>query len=125
MFAIGNSIVNRSSKTNIGQLALEFGGGGHANAGTMQVDNEQAEATLAVVIQRITDHERRPDKPGTDEERIGEAVDEESVENRMFEDDSGLALLEGPSRQDILEIHERLDRIEKMIAALSLTPAGG
>ena len=54
VFAVGKSILDRSSKTNIGALMLEFGGGGHEAAGTCQVDNDQAEATLQTLIQRIT-----------------------------------------------------------------------
>nr|WP_241893462.1 exopolyphosphatase [Magnetofaba australis] len=37
-FAIGKSIFDRSSKTNVGELCLQFGGGGHEAAGTCQVD---------------------------------------------------------------------------------------
>ena len=54
VFAVGKSIVNRSSRTNIGALMLEYGGGGHANAGTCQVDNEIAEDVLGALITRIT-----------------------------------------------------------------------
>lgn len=54
VFAIGKSIVNRSSKTNIGELCLKYGGGGHENAGTCQVDNDKAEAVLKELIQKIT-----------------------------------------------------------------------
>jgi nanoRNase/pAp phosphatase (c-di-AMP/oligoRNAs hydrolase) len=46
VFATGKSIVNRTSKTNIGQLMLQYGGGGHENAGTCQVQNDQAPAVL-------------------------------------------------------------------------------
>ncbi|MFZ6870697.1 exopolyphosphatase [Undibacterium sp. Di27W] len=53
VFATGKSILNRTSKTNIGPLMLEFGGGGHENAGTCQVGNEQAEQVLATLISRI------------------------------------------------------------------------
>ncbi|HIJ63656.1 MAG TPA: exopolyphosphatase [Rhodospirillaceae bacterium] len=53
VFAVGKSILNRSSKTNIGSLMLEFGGGGHENAGTCQVDNDQAESTLKTLVERI------------------------------------------------------------------------
>lgn len=53
VFAIGKSILNRTSKTNIGVLALEFGGGGHENAGTCQIANDKAAETLAVLVQRI------------------------------------------------------------------------
>ena len=52
MFATGKSILDRSSRTNVGTLMLEYGGGGHVAAGTCQVANEDAEATLAVLIER-------------------------------------------------------------------------
>ncbi|MBV7299116.1 exopolyphosphatase [Enterovibrio paralichthyis] len=42
VFACGKSIFDRSSQTNIGELMLKYGGGGHANAGTCQVPNENA-----------------------------------------------------------------------------------
>ena len=54
VFATGKSIVNRSSNTNVGELMLKYGGGGHANAGTCQVDNDKAEATLAELVAQIT-----------------------------------------------------------------------
>jgi nanoRNase/pAp phosphatase (c-di-AMP/oligoRNAs hydrolase) len=54
VFATGKSILNRTSKTNIGALMLEYGGGGHENAGTCQVANEQSEEVLGALIQRIT-----------------------------------------------------------------------
>lgn len=53
VFATGKSIVNRSSKTNVGELMLTYGGGGHANAGTCQVDTDKAEQTLAELIKSI------------------------------------------------------------------------
>ncbi|MEH6437278.1 exopolyphosphatase [Massilia sp. DD77] len=55
VFATGKSILNRSSKTNIGALMLEYGGGGHENAGTCQVSNEMAEEVLGALVKRITD----------------------------------------------------------------------
>jgi nanoRNase/pAp phosphatase (c-di-AMP/oligoRNAs hydrolase) len=53
VFATGKSILNRSSKTNIGTLMLEYGGGGHENAGTCQIENEQAKNVLEQLISRI------------------------------------------------------------------------
>jgi nanoRNase/pAp phosphatase (c-di-AMP/oligoRNAs hydrolase) len=53
VFATGKSILNRTSKTNIGALMLEYGGGGHENAGTCQVDNERADEVLEALIYRI------------------------------------------------------------------------
>jgi len=53
VFATGKSILDRSSKTNIGELMLQYGGGGHNAAGTCQVDNEQAEDVLGALINQI------------------------------------------------------------------------
>lgn len=53
VLAAGKSILDRSSRTNVGELMLEYGGGGHAAAGTCQVDNHQADATLRKLIARI------------------------------------------------------------------------
>ncbi|MCB1739550.1 MAG: exopolyphosphatase [Gammaproteobacteria bacterium] len=54
VFAVGKSIVNRSSPLNIGELMLQYGGGGHQNAGTCQIDNEQAETVRLALIERIS-----------------------------------------------------------------------
>ena len=54
VFAIGKSILNRTSKTDVGSLCLEYGGGGHAAAGTCQVENLKAEELLQEVIGKIT-----------------------------------------------------------------------
>lgn len=53
VFATGKSIVNRSSKTNIGDLMLKYGGGGHANAGTCQIENDSAIKILEELIEQI------------------------------------------------------------------------
>ncbi|WP_417534438.1 exopolyphosphatase [Marinobacterium stanieri] len=53
VFATGKSIFDRGSKTNVGELMLEYGGGGHHAAGTCQVENDRAEAVLNELITRI------------------------------------------------------------------------
>jgi nanoRNase/pAp phosphatase (c-di-AMP/oligoRNAs hydrolase) len=53
VFATGKSIVNRSSKTNVGELMYQYGGGGHLNAGTCQVENGEAERVLKELISKI------------------------------------------------------------------------
>jgi len=40
VFAVGHSVVNRTSKTNVGALMLTYGGGGHEKVGTCQVPIE-------------------------------------------------------------------------------------
>jgi nanoRNase/pAp phosphatase (c-di-AMP/oligoRNAs hydrolase) len=54
VIAVGKSIFNRSSNTNIGELMLAYGGGGHLNAGTCQVAHEDAERVLGELVARIT-----------------------------------------------------------------------
>ncbi|MFT5662525.1 MAG: nanoRNase/pAp phosphatase (c-di-AMP/oligoRNAs hydrolase) [Sulfurimonas sp.] len=54
VFATGKSIVNRSSKTNIGELMFKYGGGGHKAAGTCQIDNNKSEDVLKELIEAIT-----------------------------------------------------------------------
>lgn len=51
VFATGKSILDQSCATDVGALMLTYGGGGHENAGTCQVDHADAEA----VQREITD----------------------------------------------------------------------
>jgi len=53
VFATGKSIFDRSSNTNVGELMLQFGGGGHEAAGTCQVDHDKADETLQALISQI------------------------------------------------------------------------
>ena len=53
VFATGKSILDRSSKTDVGSLMLEYGGGGHEAAGTCQIPTEQADEVLRALIARI------------------------------------------------------------------------
>jgi nanoRNase/pAp phosphatase (c-di-AMP/oligoRNAs hydrolase) len=53
VLAVGKSIVNRSSTYDIGSAMLRHGGGGHANAGTCQVEHEAAEAVLAEIADGV------------------------------------------------------------------------
>ncbi len=53
VYATGKSILNRTSKTNIGELMLEYGGGGHQNAGTCQIENDKAEEVLKILVEKI------------------------------------------------------------------------
>ena len=53
VFATGKSILDRSSKTNVGELMLQYGGGGHHAAGTCQVENDQATIVLRELIAKI------------------------------------------------------------------------
>jgi nanoRNase/pAp phosphatase (c-di-AMP/oligoRNAs hydrolase) len=57
VFAVGKSIFNRTSKTNIGKLMLLYGGGGHANAGTCQIESDNADKVLKELIRKINAEE--------------------------------------------------------------------
>jgi nanoRNase/pAp phosphatase (c-di-AMP/oligoRNAs hydrolase) len=54
VFATGKSIIDRGSRTNVGELMLEYGGGGHEAAGTCQVENADADRVLGELVGRIT-----------------------------------------------------------------------
>ncbi|MEG4327021.1 exopolyphosphatase [Microcoleus sp. herbarium5] len=53
VFAVGKSIFNKTSKTNIGELMLRYGGGGHQNAGTCQIENDKASQVVKELIAQI------------------------------------------------------------------------
>ncbi len=53
VFAVGKSILDRSSRTDIGELMLTFDGGGHEAAGTCQIENDKAAAVLEELIEII------------------------------------------------------------------------
>ncbi len=47
---IGKSIVNKGSTVDIGELCLKYGGGGHHNAGTCQLENDVVDQQLPDII---------------------------------------------------------------------------
>ena len=53
VFATGKSILDRGCKTNVGELCLQYGGGGHQAAGTCQVSTDRAEVVLGELIASI------------------------------------------------------------------------
>jgi nanoRNase/pAp phosphatase (c-di-AMP/oligoRNAs hydrolase) len=53
VLAIGKSILNRTSKTHVGKLCLDYGGGGHEAAGTCQVENLKADEAIKAIKTRI------------------------------------------------------------------------
>lgn len=50
---IGKSIINKKSKVDIGELCLSYGGGGHFNAGTCQLDNDIVDKELPNIIKKL------------------------------------------------------------------------
>jgi nanoRNase/pAp phosphatase (c-di-AMP/oligoRNAs hydrolase) len=57
VFAVGRSILDRSSRLDIGALMLANGGGGHEAAGTCQIANDRADTVLQELIETITTSE--------------------------------------------------------------------
>lgn len=53
VIATGKSILDRSSKTNVGALMHEYGGGGHMAAGSCRVANDDVNRVLEELIARI------------------------------------------------------------------------
>jgi nanoRNase/pAp phosphatase (c-di-AMP/oligoRNAs hydrolase) len=53
VITVGHSITNRTCKTDVGALMLEYGGGGHSKVGTCQVDTSIAEEALADIMERL------------------------------------------------------------------------
>ncbi|HLE30877.1 MAG TPA: hypothetical protein VI793_22320 [Anaerolineales bacterium] len=51
--ALGHSIFNRTSRTNIGELLSRYSGGGHAGAGTAQLPDDKADAKISEIIANI------------------------------------------------------------------------
>ena len=53
VFTCGHSIVNRTSRTNVGSLMLKYGGGGHEKVGTCQVPSEKWEIMRDEIIEQM------------------------------------------------------------------------
>jgi len=53
VLTVGKSIVNRESDTNIGEIMLKYGGGGHKNAGTCQLPNDKADELLKEILTQL------------------------------------------------------------------------
>ncbi|MDH5638679.1 MAG: exopolyphosphatase [Nitrospinota bacterium] len=53
VFAVGHSILNRTSKTNVGSLMLRYGGGGHAKVGTCQAPYADAPRVLRELVEQM------------------------------------------------------------------------
>jgi len=51
--AIGHSIINRTSNTNVGALALKYGGGGHRQVGTCQVAYGDAGKAIDEILAQL------------------------------------------------------------------------
>jgi nanoRNase/pAp phosphatase (c-di-AMP/oligoRNAs hydrolase) len=48
--SVGRSILNRSSRTNVGVLLSLYGGGGHAGAASCMLAPDKADGTIAEIL---------------------------------------------------------------------------
>jgi nanoRNase/pAp phosphatase (c-di-AMP/oligoRNAs hydrolase)/PKD repeat protein len=62
MFAVGRSIIESVSKVNIGELMLQYGGGGHERAGTCKVPIEEADRVLDNLIKCFNNQSAETDE---------------------------------------------------------------
>ena len=53
VFTVGHSIINRTSKTDVGSLMLKYGGGGHRAVGTCQVPIDNWQTALKEIVVQI------------------------------------------------------------------------
>ncbi len=51
--AVGHSVLNRTSKTDVGSLMLKYGGGGHKQVGTCQVPYADADKVLGELVAKM------------------------------------------------------------------------
>jgi nanoRNase/pAp phosphatase (c-di-AMP/oligoRNAs hydrolase) len=63
VFAIGKSVLNRTCNLNIGELMLKYEGGGHANAGTCQIDAQDSDRVKQELIDIITKYNNAESTP--------------------------------------------------------------
>ncbi len=53
IFSCGHSILNRTSKTNVGKLMFQYGGGGHEKAGSCRVPKDKWEQVLNEILEKM------------------------------------------------------------------------
>ena len=51
--AVGYSIINRSATVDVGSILLSYGGGGHKQVGTCQVDYDDADRVIEELIEKL------------------------------------------------------------------------
>jgi nanoRNase/pAp phosphatase (c-di-AMP/oligoRNAs hydrolase) len=52
---VGYSILNKTAKSDVGSIMLEYGGGGHKQVGTCQVPYAEADRVIAEIVSRLKD----------------------------------------------------------------------
>ncbi len=59
VFALGKSILNRSNETDIYEIVSRYGGGGHKDVGTCQVDHDEAERVRDEIVTALASERQR------------------------------------------------------------------
>ena len=57
--AIGYSVLNRTCKTDIGALCASYGGGGHHQVGTCQIDYKDADKVIAKIAKKLNTERKK------------------------------------------------------------------
>jgi len=57
VLAIGKSILDRSARVSVGSLCLRYGGGGHAGAGTCQIENTWSDRITNEIVATLESYE--------------------------------------------------------------------
>jgi nanoRNase/pAp phosphatase (c-di-AMP/oligoRNAs hydrolase) len=53
VITVGHSVLDRSCLTDVGSLMLRYGGGGHHQVGTCQVEVAKADQVLAEIVEAL------------------------------------------------------------------------
>ncbi len=53
--AVGHSVLNRTSKTDVGNLMLKYGGGGHRQVGTCQIDYDKVTDVIGELVKKMNE----------------------------------------------------------------------
>ncbi|MHC9540259.1 MAG: exopolyphosphatase [Vulcanimicrobiota bacterium] len=91
VFAVGHSILSRTSTTDIGMLMRAYGGGGHVQVGTCQVSTDRSDDVLDKIVEQINkDNKNLPPLTAAHEEKKKEvpAAEKAAVEDSAAEKQS-------------------------------------
>jgi nanoRNase/pAp phosphatase (c-di-AMP/oligoRNAs hydrolase) len=58
--AVGHSVINRTCKSDIGELMYKYGGGGHRMVGPCQVDYDDADDVVEEIIGKLIEDNKNP-----------------------------------------------------------------
>ena len=56
--AVGYSIINKTSKVDVGKLMLKYGGGGHRKVGTCQFSDDEIEEKLPKMLDELVNYDK-------------------------------------------------------------------